>query len=218
VHFCKLSPLQAELYEHILDLPDYELVRGANAPCGCGVNQNYFAEYRRLRSRAEKVDYQRKHPFVRRAKCCHRYPKEGEQTVLWDFQHKNDGGLPCKRCPSCVLLPALAKLYQLSASVLLIQYDESGTQEDKEKREAFSKIALERFLPRLPGGTYRRCITGMRTKDHFAMSGKMVKLHELLKNIQDGGGRVLLFSYSVQVLDFIESYLTLETLRCDVFY
>ena len=44
VLLCELSDMQKDVYDHILNLPDYLLLRGANAPCDCGVNMNYFAE------------------------------------------------------------------------------------------------------------------------------------------------------------------------------
>ena len=214
VILCPLSSLQKDIYEYILELPDYLLLRGANAPCDCGVNQNYFHEYRNLVSEAERIEYQRKHEFKKRWECCYRVPKEGDKAVLYEFQHRNKT-TECENCPFCILLPALTKLYQLSASVLLIQFnhaDRSVEKDEKEKREAFAKLAFpEQVLKKLPGGTHCRCDAVMRTSDHFAMSGKMVKLDELLKKIKGEGGRVLLFSSSTQVLDIIQHYLSLES-------
>ncbi len=37
--FCELSPLQKELYEYIIEQPDFILLRHKNAPCDCGVNK-----------------------------------------------------------------------------------------------------------------------------------------------------------------------------------
>jgi DNA excision repair protein ERCC-6-like 2 len=37
--FCELSDLQKELYEYILEQPDFVVLRQKNAPCDCGVNQ-----------------------------------------------------------------------------------------------------------------------------------------------------------------------------------
>lgn len=48
VIFCELSEVQKELYRHLLALPDYELLRMANTPCGgCNVNQQYFIGYKK---------------------------------------------------------------------------------------------------------------------------------------------------------------------------
>ncbi|KAL7451003.1 hypothetical protein ACHAWC_002844, partial [Mediolabrus comicus] len=58
VIFCQLSQIQKELYRHILTLPDYDLVRFANAPCDCGVNRQYFQAYKKLKTKKEQVHYQ----------------------------------------------------------------------------------------------------------------------------------------------------------------
>ena len=48
VMFCELSELQKKLYRHLLSLPDYEMLRMGNAPCGgCNINQQYFIGYKR---------------------------------------------------------------------------------------------------------------------------------------------------------------------------
>ena len=39
---CELSPLQKQVYKHILSLPDFVLVQTAQSPCDCGVNQAFF--------------------------------------------------------------------------------------------------------------------------------------------------------------------------------
>lgn len=210
VLLCPLSDLQKKVYEHVLNLPDYLLVRGANAPCDCGINKNYFAEYKRLLSSAEKIDYQRKNSYVKRSECCYRTPAPGEtNSVLWDYQHDESG--PCKKCPTCILLPALNVLYKLSSSVALVQYntgDKSGDQKAREKQEAFAKIAFPQdVLDKLPARSHERCDAALRNEDHFRLSGKMKMLHELLKKIQANKERVLLFSFSTKTLDIIQSYM-----------
>jgi SNF2 family DNA or RNA helicase len=48
VIFCELSELQKKLYRHLLSLPDFYMLRMANAPCGaCNINQQYFIGYKR---------------------------------------------------------------------------------------------------------------------------------------------------------------------------
>lgn len=37
--FCELSNLQKELYQYILEQPDYIVLRHKSAPCDCGVNK-----------------------------------------------------------------------------------------------------------------------------------------------------------------------------------
>jgi DNA excision repair protein ERCC-6-like 2 len=36
--FCELSTLQKELYQYIIEQPDFVILRHKNAPCDCGVN------------------------------------------------------------------------------------------------------------------------------------------------------------------------------------
>jgi len=218
VLLCELSDMQKDVYDHILNLPDYLLLRGANAPCDCGVNMNYFAEYRRLRSAAEKIEYQRKNHFKKRKECCYSSPPPGEEkAVLWRHQHADSNYEECKKCPTCILLPALTMLYKLSSSIALLQYNKADKRldkESKEKQEAFAKIAFPKdVIRKLPGKSFERCDSALLNEDHFAMSGKMKKLHKLLMKIQKNGERVLLFSYSTQTLDVIQNYMESQSYR-----
>ena len=215
VVFCELSELQKEVYARLLDSPDYILLRGANAPCDCGINKNYFADYKRLKTTEEKIDYVRKHSFVKRSTCCYKTPvpyrggKILKDAVLWKCQHPD--GCVCDekdgvtKCPTCIFLPALMKLYQLSSHVSLLQVDKKEKSESRTKQEAFAKVAFKKVIKKLPGGDIYR--NNSCWDDHFAMSGKMQELHKLLTYIASKKGRVLLFSYSTQTLDVIENYL-----------
>lgn len=138
VLFCPLSPLQKKLYEHILSLPDYTLLKYANSPCECGVNQKIFLGYRRMRTYAEKLAFQRNNRdnIVPRKKCCHIQPLnparfDADQEIfdprapLWRWQHQNlvEGDAmeeeeDCKKCPYCIGFAALDKLYKLSSHVV----------------------------------------------------------------------------------------------------
>ena len=60
------------------------------------------------------------------------------------------------------------------------------------------------------GGTDRCEGMPLSREQYFMMSGKLEKLHALLKEIDEQKGRVLLFSYSTQTLDMIQSFLTSE--------
>jgi SNF2 family DNA or RNA helicase len=51
VMFCTPTDIQKRIYQHILQLPEYELLRKSNAPCDCGVNQAFFTNYASLTNR-----------------------------------------------------------------------------------------------------------------------------------------------------------------------
>jgi hypothetical protein len=39
VLFCQVSALQLHVYQHVLGLPDFDILIKSNAPCDCGVNK-----------------------------------------------------------------------------------------------------------------------------------------------------------------------------------
>ena len=69
----------------------------------------------------------------------------------------------------------------------------------------FAKVA---FPPEvhslLPGGSIIRR-DGI-FDDHFALSGKLKVMDKLLEKYEEDNSRVLLFSYSTKMLDFIQNY------------
>ncbi|CAB9509245.1 CHD3-type chromatin-remodeling factor [Seminavis robusta] len=220
VVLCELSELQKKTYEHIRNLPDFVLVRGSSAPCDCGVNINYFERYLRLQTPEDKIAFQKENEFIKRGKCHYREPQEEDKgmSVMWRKQHPD--GTQCKRCPSCVLLPCLSKLYQLSSHLTLLQYEKPGnkaavdSEHEEDLNREFAKISFpDDVLPELPGASYERCDQLLQGVQHFAMSGKMKKLHSLLQDIHHEKGRVLIFSYSVRMLDIIARYLDNEAKR-----
>ena len=104
------SELQKELYQHIIyNLTEYQLLRTSNKPCDCGVNRNFFLKYRKLPTKAAKIEFTRQHKekIILRKQCCYIVP-EGDDVVLWPAQHEDDKA--CKKCPSCISLPAFQKL------------------------------------------------------------------------------------------------------------
>jgi SNF2 family DNA or RNA helicase len=89
VVLCPPSELQKRVYEHIMTLPDVQLVKMANSPCDCGINQAIYKKYYKLKTAAERVRYIREHQsqIVPRKRCCYRVPlnprqKEPGQPVI----------------------------------------------------------------------------------------------------------------------------------------
>lgn len=60
VVFCELTDVQNRIYEHVLKLPDFDLLRMHKTPCDCGVNRVFFSEYQRMRTSKEQVNYYRR--------------------------------------------------------------------------------------------------------------------------------------------------------------
>ena len=219
--FCELSPLQKYLYKYIIELPDFLLVKHKNGPCDCGVNDKFVMEYKALRTKEERVNYLRRHKddIVARGSCCYRVPRDSNgaidaHAVLWRQQH-DDGTTGCANCPTCIGLPCLSILYKLSSHVALLQAEKPPSACKKGSKDYLKAVSDEErakeFLPKgilsqLPGGSYNR-EDGL-LDDHFALSGKMKAMDELLKDIHNNRrGRVLVFSHSTQTLDLIQNYI-----------
>lgn len=220
VVFCEASILQRRIYEHILKQPDFTLLSQAIGPCDCGVNQVFFANYDKLKTKAERIDYQRRHKqdVVSRADCCYKVPKSHDShdgidpdAVLWREQHPS--GDQCANCPYCILLPGTSLLDKLSSHVALIQphappeHFLEGTEGHKKALKMLERAKVffpDDIVAELPGKNYYRDAGIM--SNHFVLSGKMAVLERLLRAIDRQQGRVLLFSYSTQMLDLIQSY------------
>lgn len=220
--FCELSDLQKRIYQHLLQLPDFEYLRTATGPCDCGVNQKFFEEYQRLSSKEQRIEYQRTHKneIVKRGNCCYRAPHNGASpdgiepdAILWRHLHEDNDLMPCNKCPHCLGLPAQTILAKASNHLALLQaktHPDScpeGSKAHSAARKALEKAQV--FLPDyalqyLPGrGLIRQ---DSLLDDHFELSGKLRVLSALLGRIQEEGGRVLLFSQWVETLDLIENY------------
>mmetsp|Transcript_3344 Transcript_3344/g.8920 ORF Transcript_3344/g.8920 Transcript_3344/m.8920 type:complete len:1185 (-) Transcript_3344:13-3567(-) len=226
---CDLSPLQKEVYRHVVKLPDFDLVKHGSRPCDCGVNQDFFRKLLKLKGKTEQLDYMRKNKskLVSQSKCCKkvpfnsRYGKTDEpfmdqDAAIWrtlDVHCGNDdiAKKGCDRCPWCCTLPCLTKLNKISSHLGLLQ---ASTRKEgigspqyinyKKERE-FAKVALAGVISRLPGKDYNRNNGVM--DDHFNLSGKIKVLDFLLRKNYEEGGKALLFSHSTQSLDLIENWL-----------
>lgn len=133
--------------------------------------------------------------------------------MLDGHDETNDNG--CSRCPYCVLFAVLDKLNKLSSHVgsLLADRNNIGLRGSPEhvrfvKELEFAKVAFPPdVVQKLPDSYYRKDAS---FNDHFELSGKMKKLHKLLKRFKKDGCKVLVFSYSTRTLDFIQEYVKSE--------
>ena len=55
VIICALSDIQKTMYQRVLNLPDYLLLRLSTSPCDCGVNRNFFVGYKKMRTRYDFI-------------------------------------------------------------------------------------------------------------------------------------------------------------------
>lgn len=223
VVFCEMSELQKDIYEHLMTIPDVESVKYACAPCDCGINKEFFKNYLKLQSQAERKKFCRenKDDVYQKKNCCYNVPLNplrelpGQpdvhpDAVIWRAQHPRDQ--ECQMCPTCTFFPIINKFYLLSSHAALLQAvkgagwntPQSQTQEKFQKDEQFAKVALapSHILDNIPGGYYRH---NRIMDNHFELSGKLKCLHKLLTKFRNDS-RVLLFSYSTKTLDLIETF------------
>ena len=55
VMFCDLTPIQKQIYQRILQLPEYQNLVKKDSPCDCGINKRFFAEYIKLGSERYEI-------------------------------------------------------------------------------------------------------------------------------------------------------------------
>ena len=184
--------------------------------------------YKRLRTRKERIEYQRMHrdDIKRRKECCYKIPENPHRDVagqpwihpdaaIWRAQHEDDE--QCDYCPFCIGFPAMKKLERLSshAALLLAEQDpdslkdkNSAAWKEATKQVEFAKVAIPpEILSELPcsdSNPYVRQDGIMN--DHAKLSGKMEKLDKLLRLFDQGKNRVLLFSHYTKTLDLIQQF------------
>ncbi|KAJ3678039.1 hypothetical protein LUZ60_001842 [Juncus effusus] len=132
--------------------------------------------------------------------CCKRTEPRG---LIWSFLHKDnpDG---CVLCPFCVVLPCLVKLQQISNHLELIKPNPKD-EPDKQKKDA--ELAAAVFgtdLDLVFGTSKNENFMGLSDSMHC---GKMRALERLLSIWAPQGDKILLFSYSVRMLDILEKFL-----------
>lgn len=225
---CDPSPLQKEVYRHVVELPDFDMVKRGHAPCDCGVNRHFFQKFYRLRTKKEQVEYWRnnKNQIIKQSECCKRIPLnpmnprgdvEGEpkfdpDAAIWRAMkghNRNDEHESCEKCPFCCTFPCMKKLIKLSSHVGLIQAEKIPENEQPgspafvkyHAEREFARVALGGVVDRLPGGNLDR--SNSITDDHYKLSGKLVVLNRLLTAFYEEGSRVLLFAHSTQLLDLV---------------
>lgn len=132
--------------------------------------------------------------------CCKRTEPDG---VIWSYLHReNPEG--CSICPFCLVLPFLVKLQQISNHLELIKPNPKDELE-KQKKDAELAAAVFGADIDLVGGTAKsENFMGLSDAENC---GKMRALERLLSLWTGQGDKILLFSYSVRMLDILEKFL-----------
>ncbi|GMN53825.1 hypothetical protein TIFTF001_022949 [Ficus carica] len=134
------------------------------------------------------------------AECCKRIVPNG---LIWPYLHKDDPE-GCKSCPFCIVLPCLVKLQQISNHLELIKPNPKD-EPDKQKRDAVFASAVFGSDVDLVGGSIQdESFMGLSDVTHC---GKMRALEKLLFSWISCGDKVLLFSYSVRMLNILEKFI-----------
>ncbi|KAG0630503.1 hypothetical protein M758_1G182900 [Ceratodon purpureus] len=135
-----------------------------------------------------------------RVECCHRTAPDG---VIWSYLHQDnpDG---CDWCPFCIVLPCLTKLQQVSNHLELIKPSPKDDPEKQKKDEQFASAALGEDAVLVGGVQQDESFMGISDAQHC---GKMRALEKLLGTWLSKGDKVLLFSYSVKMLDILDRFL-----------
>ncbi|KAK6142641.1 hypothetical protein DH2020_022989 [Rehmannia glutinosa] len=137
---------------------------------------------------------------LKQVECCKRTVPNG---IIWPYLHRgNPEG--CDSCPFCLVLPCLVKLQQLSNHLELIKPNSKDDQE-KQKRDAeFASAVLGSDIDIVGGIAQSESFMGMSDVRHC---GKMRALEKLLHSWISMGDKILLFSYSVRMLDILEKFI-----------
>lgn len=135
-----------------------------------------------------------------RVECCHRVVPDG---IIWSYLHRNnpDG---CDSCPFCLVLPCLVKLQQVSNHLELIKPNPKDDLEKQKKDEALAASVFGKDAELIGGVTQDESFMGLSDAQHC---GKMRALDKLMASWISQGDKILLFSYSVRMLDILEKFL-----------
>ncbi|KAF3332904.1 Switch 2 [Carex littledalei] len=132
--------------------------------------------------------------------CCKRTEPQG---VIWSYLHKDnpDG---CAMCPFCLILPCLTKLQQISNHLELIKPNPKDEAEKQKKDAELASAVFGTDLDLVGGSGKNESFMGLSDTEHC---GKMRALEKFLALWTSQGDKILLFSYSVRMLDILEKFL-----------
>ncbi|KAJ6420436.1 hypothetical protein OIU84_027888 [Salix udensis] len=137
---------------------------------------------------------------LKQVACCKRIVPDG---IIWPYLHR-DNPEGCDSCPYCLVLPCLVKLQQISNHLELIKPNPRD-ELDKQKKDAeFASAVFGPDVDLVGGNAQSENFMGLSDVKHC---GKMQALEKLMFSWASRGDKILLFSYSVRMLDILEKFL-----------
>ncbi|CAN6292907.1 unnamed protein product [Urochloa humidicola] len=132
--------------------------------------------------------------------CCKKTEPNG---IIWSYLHRDspDG---CSICPFCLVLPCLVKLQQISNHLELIKPNPKDEVEKQKKDAELAAAVFGADIDLVGGSAKSENFMGLSDTEHC---GKMRALERLLSLWTQQGDKILLFSYSVRMLDILEKFL-----------
>ncbi|MBA0563170.1 hypothetical protein Golob_008168 [Gossypium lobatum] len=132
--------------------------------------------------------------------CCKRIVPEG---IIWPYLHRGspDG---CDSCPFCLVLPCLVKLQQISNHLELIKPNPRDEPDKQRKDAEFASAVFGPDIDKVGGNAPSKSFMDLSDTRYC---GKMRALEKLMSSWALMGDKILLFSYSVRMLDILEKFL-----------
>ncbi|CAN0896793.1 Switch 2 [Linum grandiflorum] len=137
---------------------------------------------------------------LKQVECCKRTVPDG---IIWPYLHRDnpDG---CDSCPFCIVLPCLVKLQQISNHLELIKPNPRDEPEKQKKDAEFASAVFGPDIELVGGSGPSESFMDLSDVKHC---GKMRALEKLMSSWATRGDKILLFSYSVRMLDILEKFL-----------
>ncbi|GFZ05649.1 switch 2 [Actinidia rufa] len=137
---------------------------------------------------------------LKQVECCKRIVPDG---IVWRYLHRDnpDG---CDSCPFCLVLPCLVKLQQISNHLELIKPNPRDDPDKQRKDAEFASAVFGTDIDLVGGYGQNESFMGLSDVKHC---GKMRALEKLMVSWVSKGDKILLFSYSVRMLDILEKFL-----------
>jgi len=177
---CPLSEKQMAVYDRLISHKDIELLRACEEPCVCGMT--------------DENDVPKT-----RAKCCFNTIDPSE-IELFDVPPGNEMNGEAKWCS--YMLPAITQICKICNHLDLVRVCRTDKPAKQEKDERFARIVFD--------SEDRNEIEqreDLRMMSSVRECGKLQVLQSVLATCYQQRDKVLIFSYSVRMLDILEKFL-----------